>query len=120
MVKRSLKKAVPTKKFTVRLNKEKWTVLFYTPKQFEKLFKDAVGVCDYNHRTGMRNLLFRGPKVSKDTIAHELCHAYLSYRDMSRCSVEDVEEHVCETIGKKYKILFELTNYIYNKIYDFT
>lgn len=63
-----------------------------------------------------RTINFRGPKVSKDTIAHELMHAFLSYRRFTTKSWNRMEENYCEVIGKHYDRLYKLTNKIYNKL----
>lgn len=104
--------------FTVKLNGDTWKIYVYTYKNFPEVWKDAIGVADYDHTKKRFGIHLRGPKISRDTIAHELFHAYVSYKDYSRLKPADIEEHFCELIGKKYKILYQLTEKIFNKIHE--
>lgn len=111
------KQVKPRLKFKVMLNKQLWVVNLYTAANFEKMWPDAIALARYDHiKNKYFELNFAGPKVSKDTIAHEIWHAYMSYKDYSRRTPAKLEEDVCELIGKKYRTLYKLTESIYNRL----
>jgi len=105
--------------FRVSFCGQKWTVRLFSAKAFEKYIgSDCVGICQYEHRKNkrqFRTISFQGPRVCRDTIAHELTHAMLSYRDFSKSSPNSIEERVCEATGKHYKRLYKLTEMIYRR-----
>jgi len=105
----------PKFQFNIRLNKQAWVVKLYTKANFNKKWPGDVGICRYDHKTNKyRELCFAGPTVSADTVAHELWHAYMSYKEYSHLTPAKLEEAVCELIGKKYKTLNNLTDKIFN------
>lgn len=106
---------VPDLKFTVSIKGQRWKINVYTVTKFDKFSPGDVGLTSYNHKKGLRSIHFRGRTPSRDTIAHELLHAYLSYYDFSRTSYGKIEESICEEIGKSYKRLFELVLFIHEK-----
>lgn len=112
------KEVTPKLRFTIRLNKQYWVVNLYTKGDFESKWPDDVGIAKYDHTKikGERGLHFKGPRVCKDTIAHELLHAYFSYTDFSKLSEPDMEEKMCEIMGKKYKTLYALTEAVYVRL----
>lgn len=106
----------PKTSFKVMINGDAWTINFYTKASFEKKWKNCVGITEYEHKTPDLVINFKGPRVSRDTVAHELVHALLSYKDYTRLKPDTIEERFCEVMGKKYKILYLLTEEIYYKL----
>lgn len=104
----------PKLEFRVSIKGEQWKVKLYTGGEFDKISPGNVGLTVYNHNKNLRTMHFKGPNVSRDTIAHELFHALLSYRDFSKTSYGKIEEEICEEIGKSYKKIYKLTNKIYS------
>lgn len=103
--------------FKIKINGETWYIRYCVPSEFDKHYLGCIGITEYDHKSDtQRDITFRGSKVSRDTIAHELVHAYLSYYDLSKKTPNAMEEKICEILGKKYKHLYNLTNYIYNTI----
>lgn len=109
-------KIKPVLEFSIRLNGDVWIIRKYTAVNFTRLYKDCVGITEYNHRGREFFISFKSTHISKDTIAHELMHAFLSYRDFRKRSPDFIEESVCEVVGKKWKKLFILTEFIFNKL----
>lgn len=105
-------------KFYVVINKERWKILTMPLSTYRIIWGRSYAVCDYDHENGKRTIIFNGSRPSRDTIAHELCHAMLSYRDLGRCKPETIEEHVCELMGKKYRILYRLTEKLYKTLHN--
>lgn len=102
------------KVFYVSLKGERWKIMLYTARGYEKEVCDwSVGVTSRQYGNSIE---FKGPRVSKDTIAHELTHALLGYRHYQGKSYGHIEEQVCEEMGKSFKKLYLLTNYIYAKL----
>lgn len=109
------KKVKPVLSFYESIRGEKWKISFYPKAQFVNAFGNCVGVTVYHHKTGYRAINLMTSRLNKDTIAHEIMHAILSYRDFSCCSYGTIEEHVCEDIGRYHARILALTNKIYNK-----
>lgn len=110
------KQITPKLKFNIKLKGDIWVVMLYTKSSFIKLYKNNLGICEYSHKQNDLSISFRGPNVSKDTIAHELMHAYLSYRDFSKNSSHTIEERVCEDIGRYYGKIYLITEKLYAKL----
>lgn len=110
------KEVKPKLQFNIRLNKQRWVVKLYTKSKFEKKWEGCEAITEYEHETPDLCISFKGPRVSRDTIAHELFHAYLSYKDFSKLKPHTIEERVCELLGKKHKILYRLTESVYNAL----
>lgn len=109
------RKAVkPKLQFTIRLNKQPWVVRLYTKVNFERRWGNCTAITEYEHKTPDLAISFKGPRVSRDTIAHELFHAYCSYKDLTNLTAHTVEERHAELIGKKYRTLAALTDKIFN------
>lgn len=106
----------PRVKFKIMINKDLWTVRIFNPKDFNAQYGACDAITEYKHKSGLRLLSFQGRKVSKDTIAHELTHAYLSYKDFSRKSYGQIEEETCEVMGKHHKHLYRLVGRIYKEV----
>ena len=106
----------PKKTFKVSIRQDKWTVNLYTFADFTLKYGACQGICEYSHITKDLVISFRGPKVSMDTVAHELMHAYMSHHNLSRCKPDTIEEKVCEIMGKHYRRIFWLTNYIHKRL----
>lgn len=104
----------PKLQFKMMLNKQPWVVKLYTHRNFVKKWKNCVAITEYLHKKNDLSISFKGPIVSRDTIAHELMHAYLSYKDFTKLTPHTIEERVCEVIGKKHKTLYLLTNKVYS------
>ncbi len=107
---------MPCLRFQIMINKQRWTIKLYTPARFNKLWPDTLGVTEYDHKKGLRRISFKKHKISKDTVAHELMHAYLSYKDYSKYSYGKIEESICEVIGKKHKPLYHITNRLFSRL----
>jgi len=108
-----LKQVKPSAHFVVNICGDRWKVNLFSHAKFNKLFGECMGICVYQHNINYRTINFRGPKVSRDTIAHELTHAFLSYKYFGNCKAATIEERVCEATGKSYKRLYQLTEFIY-------
>lgn len=100
------------KKLQVVVNKDLWDINLVSNSEFVKRWPNDLAVTQYDHRRGERFIFLRGPKVSNNTIAHELLHAYFSYIDTTKKPANTVEEYACEIIGKAHKRLFLLTKRI--------
>lgn len=103
--------------FVVTINNDRWVINLYRASHFSCLWPDTLGITDYDHKKKRRNINLPSSKTSKDTIAHELMHAYLSYHNFSKTSYGVIEEKVCEVIGKKHRLICELTDKIYKRFY---
>lgn len=110
--------AISKKSFKIQINNEWWTVFLFTHTSFVKLHGDGVlGITEYNHDINFREIHFRSP-TTKDTIAHELNHAFLSHYNPSGKKWEGsngIEEHVCEQAGKNYKKIYDMTDEIFKE-----
>ena len=80
------------------------------------MYDDCIAVCEFDHKKKDLEIKFSGPKVSQDTVAHELFHALLSYHNFSRYTPAKMEERLCEIVGKKHKVFHRLTNLVYKKL----
>lgn len=111
------KQVAPKLQFRIMLNKQLWVVYLYTKANFAKFSPGNEGLTRYDHKKNKYfDIHFAGPRVSKDTISHELLHAYMSYRDYSKLTPAKLEEAVCELIGKKHKTLYMLTEKIHARL----
>jgi hypothetical protein len=105
----------PVVQFHEIIKGERWTIKFYTKKVFWEVWEGQEGVCHYNHSIGYRTINFKTHNLNKDTIAHELFHAYFSYKETRGKTYAQVEEIACEEVGKRYKRIYQLTNKIYKR-----
>lgn len=108
------KEVTPKLSFKIKINKDSWTVNLYTKADFERKWKGCVGITEYEHKTPDLSINLRGPRVSKDTVLHELLHAYLSYKNYSKLTSHTIEERFCELIGKKHAVIGALADKIFN------
>lgn len=86
----------------------------YKAKFGGKLHSQAC--CLYNHSIGLRELVFRKKYLNMDSIAHELTHAYLSYRYTQSMTYSQVEEAVCEEMGKNLQRMANIAKRIYREL----
>lgn len=110
------KQVKPSLKFSIIINKERWTINLFTGGKFDTLWPDAIGITHYDHKSGHRSISFKSDAITRDTVAHELFHAYLAHKDYSKVSYAAIEESICEVIGKKHKVLARLTDRIFKKL----
>lgn len=110
-------KIKPIKSFIVSIKGDKWHVGLLSKTIFEQFFGDCMGVTTVTDKGNRKQIFLKGPKVSRDTIAHELLHAFLWWRQFKGKSYGVIEEETCEEIGKSYKRLYFLTNFIYKRIH---
>lgn len=115
------KSIVPKQHHKIKINGDIWNIYLFTYTDFVSLWDGCCGITHYEHRHFTKkkkelSINFRGPKVSRDTIVHELMHAYLSYHDFSKVSYGSIEEKICEIMGKKYKVLYTLANKLYTAL----
>lgn len=95
------------------INGEYWPVYVYTEVEFDRFWPGAMGVTLMG-ATPSINL--RSLKVSKDTIAHELTHAYLAKKNFKGRSYGKIEEAIAEMIGQHYRDIYRLTNTLWKAI----
>lgn len=103
-------------KFKISIRGDIWTILVFTKKEFEKGYPATLACTIYDHRTNFRTIEFSYAGASKDTIAHELLHAYLSYYNCRKRKFTSIEEDFCEILGKIHKRYYRLINFVYKKI----
>lgn len=113
--------SISIKTFRVQLDGEWWIVGLFTPKEFVKLHGEGcLGITVYDHALHSRELHFISNQLTKNTIAHELTHAYLSHysfkaKNNKRKSDSRIEEDFCELIGGVNRRIHELTEEIYKE-----
>lgn len=106
----------PRLQFKIKICGDSWIVRMFDSKHWPKVWNDCIGLTESIHTKKKLYINFKGPKVTKDTIAHELTHAFITYKCYStRTPHLTVEENFCELMGKKYKFLYLLTEAIYGK-----
>ncbi len=110
------KEVKPKLTFKIRINKDDWTVNLYTEGDFQRKWKGRCAITEYEHKTPYLAINFEGPRVSRDTILHEVLHAFLSYKDYSKLTAHTIEERFCELIGKKHKIMGVIADRIYTRL----
>lgn len=110
------KPVAPIKSFEVTINGDKWKILLATKKEFKRVWPETTAVTEYAHKKGVRQITFHTGDRTRDSIAHELLHAYASYFDFSNMSYGAIEEKFCEVIGKKYRTFHRLVNKIARRL----
>jgi hypothetical protein len=110
------KEVKPQLKFTIRINKQPWVVNLYTKSNFDRKWRGCEAITEYEHKTPDLAISFRGPRVSLDTVLHEVLHAFLSYKDYSKLTPHTIEERFCELIGKKHKVIGNIALKIHSKL----
>lgn len=104
------------KPFFVSIDGQKWKVITVPRAKFLAAWPDADAVTVYDHTKRVREFYFTKTALSKNTVAHEITHAYLSHIVYSDVSKSEFEELFCETVGKNYNRIKHLTEEIYRKI----
>lgn len=110
-----MKKAKEKVRFKVSIRGEPWIIKVYTHGQFTKMYPYDVACTTYDHKSNFRVIEFSYPHASKNTIAHELWHAYMSYYYCRKRKFDAIEEDLAEIIGRIQPRLNELVQYIYKK-----
>lgn len=103
-------------KFTISIKGEKWKVKLLHESEFVKYWPGYLGVTVFSSAKESKVIYLKGPRVSRDTIAHELLHAFLHNRHFGGMSCGQIEESVCEEVGKSHKKIYQLTNHIHKKL----
>lgn len=105
--------------FTVKIKGDTWKIYSVSAKTFYKHNPNCTGstaAAVYNHAKKYRTIWFIKGNASLNTIIHELCHAFLSYKDFTGKSYGRVEEDICEVMGAKLPIIHRLANHIKSKL----
>lgn len=107
------------RQFKVQICNEKWNVRLLSTKEFrERYGKGTMGITEYSHRAKppQRDITFQPNHKDKDTIMHEVLHAYLSYRDTSSMSYGQIEEAMCEFLPKNHHYIKRVVDNIIKKL----
>lgn len=89
-----------------------WDVRTYRKSKFEKKHPGTVGVC----LAWKKQIRLLRKNLSKETIAHELTHAYfdeLCVGDPTRYKKKDMEEKYCELMAKFGDVLLKQVDEIW-------
>lgn len=91
----------------------KYSIKYMTKSDYEKKFGRT---CDANFSGSKRELTFKSDQIKKDTIMHEVIHAFYDSLLLNSChniDIEDQEEIFCELISTHYTDIGKITNNIY-------
>lgn len=114
----------PIKQFTVIINGHKWTVKQYSNAQYENSISEgtlALTVYSHSRIKPVREILFSVSGSDRDTVAHEVLHAFLSYESFKKRydiknTKDRVEEIICESFGKNHPKINKVIEQIYKRL----
>lgn len=91
------------KRFRVKIKGEWWYIHLLRTRTFNEKFSKkmwAVTVYDHSKRKPSREIFFKPRCTDRNTVMHEVIHAYFSYIETSRKSYGEMEEIFCEFLPK--------------------
>lgn len=94
---------------------KKWRAFVLTTRDYrKKCGKDSVAIT----RIDKRRIYLSPEGVNKETIIHELVHAYLEELCTSSTNMdaEDLEEVFAELVAKRGRELLDLGRYLYTRL----
>jgi hypothetical protein len=107
------------KKFRVKISGDSWEVFLLKRKTFvERFGKDTAAITTYLHKTKLRQIYFQPKDKTKGTVMHEVIHAYLSYRDLSKMSYGAIEELICDFLPRRLDAIKRTTDRIIKRLVE--
>lgn len=104
------------RRFRFRLNDDYWECYLITEEEAEELDEDGFRAMTYTKQDGRCIFVVEG-NVTKDIIAHELFHVYVSYfnLDSSGIDLDAFEEVIAEFLETSLDKFVRMRNRLYNK-----
>ncbi len=111
MAKRAVK---PLAECEIQVMDSLWKCRLIKPATFKRLHGSGTAVVDFENKI----LDFDVKEFQLELITHELSHIYydaLPIESTNKIKIEDFEEILCSFMGRHNTVIYEKSNYIFNK-----
>lgn len=108
------------KKTNVNIYGDKWIVHLSNQEEYVNAFgKSSCALTTYSHDKGERYFFFSEADTTKNTVVHEVMHAYFSYQcidSVGKLSLDKMEEVFCEFVANNLQRIIKTSNQVYRFI----